>query len=47
MSIGRSIAVLLAGAGYIIANLAGLLYSPILGLTLIALAARELAVGHR
>jgi hypothetical protein len=39
--------VLLAGAGYIFANLAGILYSPILGLTLIVLAARELTMGHR
>jgi hypothetical protein len=47
MNSRRGLTVLLAGAGYVLANLMGILYSPILGLALIVLAARELADGHR
>jgi hypothetical protein len=43
----RSQALLVAGAAYVVANLAGLLYCPPIGFALIVLSAREMVNGRR
>jgi len=43
----RTKALLLSGAVYVVANLAGLLYCPPIGFLLIVLAAREIVIARR